>query len=151
MIYCGSNMKGAGLIKLKLENGGIGFDPIYFRQSLPTAIGGAVLLNSFLFGANNNGLLCIDFATGMQKWQDRSIAPASLCYADDRLYLHGEDGSVALVAPSPDSYQEHGRFTPPDGPDRGKLKAWAYPIVANGRLYLRDLEMLWCYDVKASK
>jgi outer membrane protein assembly factor BamB len=27
-------------------------------------------------------------------------------------------------------------------------KAWAYPVVANGRLYIRDLGTLWCYDVK---
>lgn len=151
MIYAGSGMKGAGLIKLKAESGGIGVDPVYFRQSLPTAIGGAILLDGFLYGANGKSLLCIEFATGTQKWQERSIAPASLCYADGRIYLHGEDGSVALMAPSPDSYQEKGRFTPPDEPNRGNSKAWAYPVVANGRLYLRDLEMLWCYDVKASK
>jgi outer membrane protein assembly factor BamB len=117
MIYSGSSMKGAGLIKLKAENGGIGVDSIYFRQGLPTAIGGAVLVDGLLFGTNSSGLLCIDFTTGVQKWQDRSIAPASLCYADGRLYLHGEDGTVALAASSPDSYQEKGRFTPPNGTD----------------------------------
>jgi outer membrane protein assembly factor BamB len=151
MIYAGSNMKGAGLIKLKAENGGIGVEPIYFRQSLPTAIGGAILVDGHLYGANGTSLLCIDFATGVEKWQERSIAPASLCYADGRIYLHGEDGTAALMAPSPDAYQEKGRFTPPGGPNRGKSKAWAYPVVANGCLYLRDLEMLWCYDVKATK
>ena len=41
--------------------------------------------------------------------------------------------------------------TPPNPPDRGKSKAWAYPVVANGRLYIRDAEVLWCYDVKAEK
>ena len=151
LIYSGSNMKGAGLIKLKKENGGIGVDTIYFRQSLPTAIGGAILVDGLLYGVNKGSFLCIDFATGVQKWQEGSETAASLCYADGRIYVHGEDGTVALVAPSPDSYQEKGRFTPPDGPNRGNSFAWAYPVVANGRLYLRDLEMLWCYDVKASK
>ena len=31
------------------------------------------------------------------------------------------------------------------------IKAWAYPVVANGRLYVRDLGMLWCYEVKGAK
>jgi hypothetical protein len=77
------------------------------------------------------------------------------------LYLHGENppGEVALVEATPEGYREKGRFTPPDGPKerkspliQGKLgsgKTWAYPIVANGKLYIRDWNCLWCYDVKA--
>ena len=57
----------------------------------------------------------------------------------------------ALVEATPEAYREKGRFTPPDQPDRGRSQAWAYPVVANGRLYLRDLGKLWCYDVCASK
>ena len=54
---------------------------------------------------------------------------------------------------SPESYREKGRFTPPDGPKRSQQmeKAWAYPVVANGQLYIRDHATLWCYDVKAAR
>ena len=58
---------------------------------------------------------------------------------------------MALVDASPDGYKQRGRFAPPDQPDRGPAKAWAYPVVSNGRLYIRDLNMLWCYDVKAAE
>ena len=44
-----------------------------------------------------------------------------------------------------------GRFTTPDQPKRGKSKAWAPPVVANGRLYLRDQDVLLCYDLRAAK
>jgi hypothetical protein len=30
-------------------------------------------------------------------------------------------------------------------------KSWAYPVVANGRLLVRDHGTLWCYDVVAAK
>jgi outer membrane protein assembly factor BamB len=93
-------------------------------------------------------MLCIEFATGDVKWQDRALQAASLCYADGHLYLHSENGEVGLVEATPDGYREKGRFTPPDQPDRGRSKAWAYPVVANGRLYIRDFGMLWCYDIK---
>ena len=97
------------------------------------------------------GLLCLEFTTGTVKWDDRSIGAASLCYADGRLYLHGENGEVALVEATPEAYHEKGRFKPTDPPDRGASKAWAYPVIANGRLYIRDIGTLWCYDVKAGK
>ena len=72
--------------------------------------------------------------------------------ADGRLYLHGENGDVALLEPTPEAYREKGRFTPPDRPpSTGGSKAWAYPVVAEGRLYIREHNSLWCYDVKAVK
>jgi hypothetical protein len=65
--------------------------------------------------------------------------------ADGRLYLRGERGDVALVAISPAGYQEKGRFRQPS---RSRFPTFAHPVVANGRLYLRDEDVLLCYDVK---
>jgi outer membrane protein assembly factor BamB len=78
------------------------------------------------------------------------VGAASLCFADRRLYLHAENGDVALVEPSPEAYREKGRFTPPDQPKHGTPmeKAWAYPVVAEGKLFIRDQGTLWCYEIK---
>ena len=98
-------------------------------------------------------LVATDFKTGEVNWSERSVAPGAVAYADGRLYLHGENGEVALVEATPDAYREHGRFMPPNPPERrgnpGE-KAWAYPVVAEGRLYIRDGDCLWCYDIQAS-
>ena len=66
------------------------------------------------------------------------------------LFLRGENGAVALVEPSADGYREKGRFTPPEAPAKSSPmeKSWAYPVVANGKLYLRDHGTLWCYAVR---
>jgi outer membrane protein assembly factor BamB len=149
-VYSGSSLGGGGLAKLKVEQGKVEAEPVYFNKALPTSIGGAVLLDDHLYGTNGKGLQCVEFTTGKVKWQDKSVGPGSLCYADGRLYIHGEKGEVALVEASPEAYHEKGRFSPPDQPKRGASQAWAYPVVANGRLYLRDLGVLWCYDVKDS-
>jgi len=150
IIYVGSAGTGGGAVKLKPKDGGIEAEQVYFESKLPTAIGGAVKVGDVLYGTTMGALLCIDFATGNVKWEDRALGPASICYADGHLYLHGENGDVALVEASPESYREKGRFTPPDQPkhDKPMEKAWAYPVVANGRLYIRDHGVLWCYDVK---
>jgi outer membrane protein assembly factor BamB len=150
-IYVGSAGTGGGLVKLSADAGGIKAEEVYFESKLPTAIGGAVKVGDSLYGTTAQALLCVDFATGKVKWEDRSIGAASLCHADGRLYLHGENGDVALVESSAESYREKGRFTPPDQPKPSQAmeKAWAYPVVANGRLYIRDHGTLWCYDVRS--
>jgi outer membrane protein assembly factor BamB len=117
--------------------------------------GGVIVLDGYLYGANggNEGgyLVCLDFKTGNVLWDGRDLpnrpAPkGSLTLADARLYYRTERGAVLLIEPSPKEYLERGRF---EQPDRTNLPAWAHPVVANGKLYLRDQDTLFCYDVKA--
>jgi outer membrane protein assembly factor BamB len=79
-----------------------------------------------------------------------------VAYADGHLYLHVQNGEVVLVEATPDGYAEKGRFTPPNPPKKKQAgqfveRAFAYPVIANGRLYIRDLETLWAYDIKESR
>jgi outer membrane protein assembly factor BamB len=149
IVYSGAGRTGGGLIKVKKSDGGFSVEPIAFTPKLPTAIGGAVKVGDFLYGTTGRALVCADFATGALKWEESAIGAASILYADGRLYMHGENGQVALAEATADGYHEKGRFTPANSPDRGRSKAWAYPAVANGRLYIRDLGSLWCYDIKS--
>jgi outer membrane protein assembly factor BamB len=153
VVYTAGAGKGGGTVRLKKDGDKMVAEPVYFSPKLPTAIGGAVLVGDLLFGTTAKAMLCADFKTGDVKWEDNAIGAASLCFADGRLYLHGENGEVALVEPVAEGYFEKGRFTPPAQPKRlnPMEKAWAYPIIANGRLYLRDQNSLWCYDVKAAR
>jgi outer membrane protein assembly factor BamB len=52
---------------------------------------------------------------------------------------------MALVDPSPAGYREHGSFQAPQR--RGP--SWAHPVVCDGRLYVREGDLLYCYDVRA--
>ena len=151
-IYSAGAGTGGALIQLKQEGGSIQPDQVYFSPKLPTTIGGTVKLGDVLYGTTGEAMVCFAFKSGDIKWQDRALGAASLCYADGRLYLHGENGQVALVEPSAEGYHEKGRFTPPDQPKRlnDLERAWAYPVVADGKLFLRDQGVLWCYDVSAA-
>jgi outer membrane protein assembly factor BamB len=148
-VYSATGKGGAALVEIKAMGAAMEAAEVYFTPKLPSAIGGAIEHGGYLYGTNGQGLICADFKTGDIKWQDRGIGAAALLYADGRLYLHGENGQVALVEATPEAYRESGRFTPPDQPKDRVGKAWAYPVVANGRLYIRDADCLWCYDVKA--
>jgi len=152
-VYTASGRVGGGLIQLKAPAGDENeprfvVEEKYFDGNLPKAIGGAVLVDDHMYGTTSDALLCVEFATGKVKWRDRALGAASVCAADGLLFLHGENGEVALVEATPKEYHELGRFTPPDMPDRGPSKAWAYPVVADGKLYIYDTGTLWCYDVR---
>jgi outer membrane protein assembly factor BamB len=150
IVYVGSAGTGGGAVRLQAKSGSVAADPLYFEAKLPTAIGGAIKLGDYLYGTTAQAMLCVDFKTGAVKWEERALGAASMCFADGRLYLHGENGEVALIEPSPEGYRERGRFTPPEPPAHANNmeKAWAYPVVANGKLYIRDHGNLWCYAVK---
>jgi outer membrane protein assembly factor BamB len=152
LVYSGGVRVGGGTVKLIADQGAVKAEQLYFDAKLPTAIGGAVLVGDYLYGSGGQTLVCADFKTGQIKWSDRSIGPGALCYADGRLYLHGENGRMALIEATPEAYRERGHFTPPNPPKRKNQmeKAWAYPVIANGRLYVRDTDCLWCYDIKDS-
>jgi outer membrane protein assembly factor BamB len=136
-------------VKLVQQADGVAAKHVYFEGKLPTAIGGTIKLGELLYGTAGQAMTCLEVATGKVLWSERAIGAASLTYADGRLYLHGENGSVALMEPSAQGYREHGRFTPSGGPQKkGGQKSWAYPVVADGRLFIRDWDTIWCYQVK---
>jgi outer membrane protein assembly factor BamB len=149
-IYSASGRGGCGVVELKAKDHEVEAEPVYFNMKLPNAIGGSVEVGGFLYGTSTGGLQCVDFITGTQKWQNRGIGVGSIVYADGRLYLHGENGDVALVECSSDGYHEKGRFSPPNPPEKRKGKAWSYPSIANGTLYIYDFGTLWSYNVKNS-
>jgi outer membrane protein assembly factor BamB len=155
-IYGGANGVGGGLVRLKSENDGIAAEQVYFARGLPNDMGGSVLVGDYLYGTAAEGLVAVEFATGKVKWQSEGIGSGSVAYADGLLYLHGENGDVALVEATPEAYREKGRFTPPTQPKRKRQgpypeKAWTYPVIANGRLYIRDITTLWAFDIKATR
>jgi outer membrane protein assembly factor BamB len=147
---------GGGAVKLaKDASGAVKAEEVYSTRKMQNHHGGMIVLEGCLYGANggNEGgaLLCLDFKTGNVLWDARDLpnrpAPkGSILLADGRLYYRTEKGAVMLIEPSPKEYLERGRF---EQPDRTNLPAWAHPVIANGKLYIRDQGLLLCYDVKA--
>ena len=147
---------GGGLVKLtKDADGGVKADEVYFTKSMQNHHGGMIVVDGCLYGANggNGGgyLVCLDFQTGKVLWDERDrgklgTPKGSLAMADSRLYYRTENGTMLLIEPNKKQYLERGRF---QQPDRSKQPAWSHPVIANGKLYLRDQDVLFCYDVKA--
>jgi len=156
-VYCGALGVGGVLVHLKPDGVGVVAEQVYFTRGLPNGVGGAVLVGDHLYGAEpGQQLLAVEFTTGKVKWKAENFGWSSLAYADGHLYLHNQNGDFVLVEATPEAFREKSRFTPPNQPQHKKAgqyaeRAFAYPVIANGRLYIRDLGTLWAYDIKASR
>ena len=154
-VYGGALSVGGALVRLKQEGDGVAAEQVYFTRGLPNGPGGAVLVGDHLYGTEvRKQLVAVELTTGQVKWTSENFGVASIAAADGHLYLHSTDGWMALVEASPAGFREKGRFTPPNPPKRKQAgqypeSAFAYPVIANGRLYIRDLGTLWAYDIKA--
>lgn len=147
---------GGGLARLvKNAAGEFAAEEIWFSKAMENHHGGVILHDGALFGANggNGGgyLACLDFKTGEVLWNERDadkrrVTKGSVAFADGRIYYRTEEGPIVLIEPSRKEYLERGRFNQPDRTDK---PAWAHPVIANGKLYIRDQDVLFCYDVKA--
>ena len=136
---------GAALLQLRAENGEVRADEVYFTRDMMNHHGGVVFVNGYLYGFSNAILTCLEAATGKVLWRDRSVGKGSLTYADGRLYVLGEGNTVGLVEAVPGAYSERGRFSIAD---QG-WPSWAHPVVAGGRLYLRNQGVLAAHDITA--
>lgn len=138
---------GCALLQLRAENGMITAEEVYFNQNMKNHHGGVVLVDGYIYGYSSAILTCIDFASGILRWQDRSVGKGSLTYADGHLYLLSEKNLVALAEANPEKYVEKGRF---EIADQG-LPSWAHPVVCDGKLYIRNQGTLSVYDIRAAK
>jgi outer membrane protein assembly factor BamB len=129
-------------------------EEVYANKDMSDHHGGVVLIGDHIFGHSNNvGWMCQEFKTGRVVWKETKLPKGSLTCADGRLYLYSEnDGTCVLVEPSVEGWKEHGRFKIPQQTQMKRKSGhiWTHPVVANGRLYLRDQDLIFAFDVKGN-
>jgi outer membrane protein assembly factor BamB len=139
---------GAFGYRITQSGGNFAAEQIWESKDLKNHHGGFVRVGDVVFGSNDpRYLACLDFKTGKERWKTDETGKGSVTFADGNLVYRPENGAtVHLVAADPAAYQSRGQL---EQPERTGKPAWAYPVVANGKLYLRDQDNLFCYDVKA--
>jgi outer membrane protein assembly factor BamB len=142
--------RGGALLELSSDDGAIKAREVYFNRQLNNKHGGVVVVGDNVFADQDDSgtPYCADLNTGKVKWHREQrtdgSSSAAITYADGRLYVRYANGYVALVEANPKGYMEHGGFKIPNGDHN----SWNHPVVVGGKLYLREKDVLWCYDVK---
>lgn len=142
---------GVGCKSVKVGSGNQ-VEELYSNTDMVNHHGGVVLYGDHLYGySDRGGWTCMELKTGKVVWQEKAaLKKGAIHCADGMLYLLEEDtGTVVLIEASPKGWDEKGRFViePQTEQRNPKGKVWTHPVVANGKLYLRDQELLFCYDV----
>jgi len=130
---------GGGVVEIKPDNKA---EEIWFTKDMRNHHSSSVLIGDYLFGFSGSILTAMKFDTGEIAWRDRSVGKGSLVYADGHLYCFSENGVMGLVEATPAGYKEKGRFRI----TQESLPTWTHPVVAGGRLYLRDQDTIHPYS-----
>jgi outer membrane protein assembly factor BamB len=135
---------GSALLKLDPTGGGVSATEVYFTQEMRNHHSSSILVGEHLYGFSSAILTALRFADGATAWKDRSVGKGSMAFADGHLYLFSEGGVVGLAEATPAGYREKGRFSI----QQAGLPTWAHPIIAGGRLYIRDQDTVYAYRLK---
>jgi outer membrane protein assembly factor BamB len=153
LVFCAAGYgRGAALLRLVPEGGGVKAEEVYFVKELTNKHGGVILVGDHLYGDRDDrgNPFCADFKTGkiVPGWEARADTPGkgsvAVTSADGHLYFRYENGHVALVEADPTGYKEKSAFQV----SKTRGPSWAHPVVAGARLYLREQDTLWCFDLK---
>lgn len=147
---------GSALVQLKRDGQGVAASEAYFLPSktFQNHHGGFVLVGDHVYGGHghNRGMpICVEMATGKKVWggegatiTNGGTGSAAVTAADGRLYFRYQNGRMVLIEATPAGYQEKGAFQIPGV----EQPSWSHPVVAGGRLYLREQDKLYVYDVR---
>ncbi len=139
---------GCHWFKVVAEGGKFTATQVYAKKEMEDHHGGVVRVGEYVYGHSGRGdWTCMELKTGKVMWQNPGVRKGSVTYADGHLYTRSEGGAgtIALVEAMPTAYKEDGSFNPPN---RARENSWAHPVVCGGKLFIRDQDVLLCYDVK---
>ncbi|MCE9532140.1 MAG: PQQ-like beta-propeller repeat protein [Planctomycetes bacterium] len=149
---------GCGLLELTADGkDGVKMKEIYLNKAMLNQHGGVINFENFLYGFSDKGSwLCLDYLkldkdNETPAWKSSKLDKGSITFADGHFYCYGQGkGVCVLIEANPKEWKETGRFEIPKKSKfpRRSGAIWSHPVVANGKLFLRDHEVLSCFDVK---
>lgn len=152
-VFCSSGYNtGSALLKLERDGGGVRAEQVYFlaANKMQNHHGGMIRVGEYIYsghGHNQGFPLCIELKTGESTWRRQRGAgsgSAAIAFADGHLYFRYENGTMALIEANPREYKLKSTFE--IATRNGK--SWPHPVISKGHLFLRDQDVLHCYNVK---
>ena len=153
-VFCSSGYGDGGTALLKITKDGSELKAVeeyyYAAKEMQNHHGGMLLVGDHVYmghGHNNGFPLCVELKTGKDAWREGrgpGGGSAAIAYADGHLYFRYQDAVMALIEANPNEYKLKGKFK--IATKHGE--SWPHPVIAGGKLYLRDQDSLLCYDVK---
>ena len=132
---------GCKLVQIESEADSIKTTDVWSNRVLRNHFSSSLYHNGYLYGFSNAQLRCVDVATGKHTWVKRGYGKGSLIMANDHLIIITDRGKLVLGNLSPETFEEISVFQALSG------KSWTAPVIADGKIYVRNLEEMVCYDL----
>jgi outer membrane protein assembly factor BamB len=128
-----------------------GAETLWNNKILASQHSDPIIIDGFLYGysgqsnQNKGQFKCVELATGKEMWSTNEIGWGTTVYVDEHLLCMDIKGNLFLVKPDPNKFNKVTEFRNALG--EVSHPAWTIPVIANGRLYLRYMQRLICYDI----
>lgn len=138
---------GVSLITVTKENEQWKVSPVWASKELKPEFPDFVVQGDSAYGFDSSIFCCLNLATGKRTWKDGRFGRGQVILLADQglLLVVSESGEAILQAADVQSRKELGRFQAISG------KTWNGPVIANGRLYLRNAEEMACYELEPAR
>ncbi len=136
--------QGARRLKVKKEGDTLTASEVWTTTRLNSYFTDVVVHDGHAYGCDGEFLTCVDLADGATKWRRRGFQNGQVLLLPEQglvLVQAEKSGDVALIEATPKEYTQKGKFKAIKG------KTWNHPVIAHGRLYIRNGEEMACYDV----
>lgn len=148
LVFAAPDEFGTTMFRMRAEEDSIQFEKVW-EAPLDNCHGGLVLSDGRLYGSGYRRLkdwVCIDAASGTILYSRDDLPKGATLFADGHLYALSENGVLSLLKPTDSNFETKGQLQFGEGRRRD---VWAHPVICDGRLYVRDMDQMWCYDIKA--
>jgi outer membrane protein assembly factor BamB len=118
-------------------------EPTWTTEKMKPSFNDFVIHKGYIYGLDDGILSCSEAASGKRLWKKGRYGFGQLLLLPniDELLVLTEKGEVVRVAANPKKHEEKGRFQAIEG------KTWNHPIIAHGKLYVRNGEEMACYEL----
>ena len=121
---------------------------MYVGNKLCSHFASPVRRGDYLYGFDEAKLVCMEIKTGKIRWSQGGFHKGSLLAVGGHLIVLGERGDLALFEATPDAPREIAKTKPFPGNPR---QTWTMPVLAEGKLFLRDEENIVCVEMRAKQ
>ena len=135
---------GTGSEAVEVSRATTGFEatPLWHNTLLKNKFTSSVCRQGYVYGLDEDMLVCLDAQTGERKWKDGRYGYGQILLAGGHVIVLSGDGQLALVKASPDRFEELARFQAIEG------KTWNHPAMSGGKILVRNESQMACFDLR---
>ncbi len=148
LIFTGvGNDRGTRRVRINHANNAWTTAAQWTSKGLKPYFNDGVLHNDHFYGFDDSIFTCINMKNGERTWKGGRFGHGQvLLLADQNLLLiSAENGNIVLVEANPKELKQVAKFKAIEG------KTWNHPVLAHGRLYLRNGEEMACYQLNLAE